>query len=336
MDCNLPDSVGNRPESVTWPKPACSVSVSGSSLADVTTTQDPGRTSSGTTTTPAWLPIAAVATTLVLWASAFVAIRHLGDDFSAGSLALGRNTVGAVALLALALPRFRRPGPGQWWRLVVIGLLWYAVYNVALNEGEQHVDAGTASLVLQSAPVMVALLAAVFLGERFTATKAVGLALAIVGVGLISTSGSGSGDPGSDLLGVLLCALAALVYAVSLIVQKPLMATLPAIEVTAVACAVGAAACLPWAGRLVEETAAAPTSSVLWMVYLGLFPTAIGFTCYAYALNHMPASNLAVTTYLIPVITIVMAWLLLDETPASLAYVGGIVTLVGVSIARRR
>lgn len=284
----------------------------------------------------AWLPLAAVATTLVLWASAFVAIRHLAEDFSAGPLALGRNAVGAVALLGLALPRFRRPSAAQWWRLVVIGLLWYAVYNVALNRGEQLVDAGTASLVLQAAPVIVALLAAVFLGERFTATKAAGLSLAIAGVTLISLSGGEPGALGGELVGVLLCALAALVYAVSLIVQKPLMATLPAIEVTAVACGVGALACLPFAGSLAEEMAAAPVSSVWWMVYLGLFPTAIGFTCYAYALNHMPASSLAVTTYLIPVITIVMAWLLLDETPASLAYLGGLVTLVGVAVARRR
>jgi drug/metabolite transporter (DMT)-like permease len=272
-----------------------------------------------------------VATTLVLWASAFVAIRHLGGDFSPGALARGRNTVGALVLLALAALRIRRPDAGQWWRLVVIGVLWYAVYNLALNAGERRVDAGTASLVLQSAPVFVALLAAVFLSERFTVVKAVGLALAIAGVGLISSPGDGHGD----LVGVLLCVVSALVYAVSVIVQKPLMASLPAVQVTAVACAVGALACLPWVGTLVTEASAAPASSVWWMVYLGLFPTAIGFTCYAYALNHMPASNLAVTTYLIPVVTIVMAWVLLDETPASLAYVGGVITLVGVAVARR-
>lgn len=276
--------------------------------------------------------------TLVLWASAFVAIRHLGEDISPGPLALGRNLVGAVALGVLALPRFRRPTPAQWARLVAIGLLWYAVYNLALNEGEQRVDAGTASLVLQSAPVMIALLAAVFLGERFTAAKAIGLALAVTGVGIISASGSGAdgGVGGGELLGALLCALAALVYAVSAVLQKPLMARLPAVEVTWVACSVGAVACLPWLGTLGSELAAAPASSVWWVVYLGAFPTAIGFTCYAYALNHMPASSLGVTTYLIPVITIVMAWLLLGETPASLAYVGGAVTLVGVAIARRR
>jgi drug/metabolite transporter (DMT)-like permease len=126
------------------------------------------------------------------------------------------------------------------------------------------------------------------------------------------------------------------VYAVSLIVQKPLMATLPAIEVTAVACAVGAVACLPWAGRLVEETAAAPTSSVLWMVYLGLFPTAIGFTTWAYALNRTTAGRLGSTTYLVPPIAIVMSLFILDEVPPLLSIVGGVLCVAGVIVARSR
>ena len=53
-----------------------------------------------------------------------------------------------------------------------------------------------------------------------------------------------------------------------------------------------------------------------WVVYLGVFPTAIAFTTYAYALRTMSASSLGVTTYLVPPITIVMGWLFLGETPA--------------------
>jgi drug/metabolite transporter (DMT)-like permease len=72
------------------------------------------------------------------------------------------------------------------------------------------------------------------------------------------------------------------------------------------------------------------------VVYLGVFPTAIAFTTYAFALTHMSASSLGVTTYLVPPITVLMAWLLLAETPPALAYVGGALCLVGVALARRR
>ena len=76
----------------------------------------------------------------------------------------------AVASLALGLYAARRgllrPSRGEWWRLLTIGSLWFAVYNVALNEGERRVDAGTAALLIQFAPVVLAVLAASFLGER--------------------------------------------------------------------------------------------------------------------------------------------------------------------------
>ncbi len=282
-----------------------------------------------------WLPPAAVATTLVLWASAFVAIRHLGADFSAGPLSLGRLLVGALCLAVVALSRgLPHPTRREWVSLVAIGLLWFGVYNVALNEGEQRIDAGTAAMLIQLSPVLVALLAVTFLDERFTAYLAIGLALAFGGVALIGLSTSES--QGQDLLGVFLVLLSAVVYAISLILQKPLVARLAAVHVTWLACTIGAVACLPFLPTLIDEVRVAPTSSVLWVVYLGVFPTAIAFTTYAYALTHMDASRLAVTTYLVPPITIGLGWALLGETPAGIAYVGGALALIGVAVARRK
>ncbi len=283
----------------------------------------------------AWLPLAAVGVTLVLWASAFVAIRHLGHDFSPGALSLGRLLVGAACLAVVALGRgFPRPGRGDLIAIVVIGVLWFGVYNVALNEGEQRVDAGTAAMLIQVSPVLIALLAALFLDERFTVNLVLGLTLAFGGVALIAFSTSPGGN--SDVVGVLLCLLSAVVYSISLILQKPLVGRLPAVHVTWLACSVGAIACLPFAGQLVGEVADAPASSIWWLVYLGIFPTAIAFTTYAYALKHMSAGNLGVTTYLVPPITIVLGLVFLSEAPPTMAYAGGALALVGVALARRR
>src|SRR6188472_360206 len=211
--------------------------------------------------------MAAVGVTLLLWASAFVAIRHLAGTFSPGSLSLGRLLVGSVCLGAVALGRgLPRPTRGQWVSIVTIGVLWFGIYNVALNAGEQHVDAGTAVMLIQVSPVLVALLAATFLHEQFTLYLGLGLALAFTGVGLIATaSGDSSGD--RSLLGVVLCLVAAVAYSISLVLQKPLVAKLPAIHVTWLACTVGAVVCLPFVGRLVDQAQDAPVSSSLWLVY---------------------------------------------------------------------
>lgn len=286
-------------------------------------------------TPPTWLPPLAVGVTLVLWASAFVAIRHLAGDFSAGALSLGRLLVGSLCLGAVALSRgLPRPTRGQWVSIVIIGVLWFGIYNVALNAGEQYVDAGTAVMLIQVSPVLVALLAAVFLSERFTTYLALGLALAFGGVALIATASDSDGE--RSVLGVVLCLVAAVVYSVSLVLQKPLVAALPAIHVTWLACTVGAVVCLPFAGQLLDDAADASASDIWWVVYLGVFPTAIAFTTFAYALRTMTASSLGVTTYLVPPITIVMGWLFLDEVPPGMAYVGGALALVGVAVARRK
>ncbi len=281
------------------------------------------------------LSLAAVAVTLLLWASAFVAIRHLGHSFSPGALSLGRLLIGSVALGAVLLSRgWTAPSRADWLRLVLIGLLWFGIYNVALNAGERRVDAGTAAMLIQVSPVLVAVLAAVFLRESATAMLGIGLVIAFAGVVLIATSTSGSAS--HDPVGVLLCLVSAAAYAVSLVLQKPLVSRLPAIEVTAVACAVGALACLPFAGSLVHAAAAASTGDLLWVVYLGVFPTAIAFSTYAFALSSMTAGNLSVTTYLVPPITVLMSWVFLSEVPPAMAYVGGALCLVGVALARRR
>jgi len=289
------------------------------------------------TPTRPWLPLSAVAVTLVLWASAFVAIRDLVGHFRPGSLALGRLAVGAICLGVVALrrrPQLVRPAKRDWWRLVLIGLLWYALYMVALNAGERRLDAGTSAMLIQLSPILIAVLAAVFLGERFTRWIVLGLALAFAGVVVISL-GSGDGS-GHDVIGVLLCLTSAVGYAVSLILQKPLMGRLASVQVTWLACSVGAIACLPFAGQLVHDIAHAPLSATLWVVYLGVFPTAIAFTTYGYALTHMSASSLGITTYIVPVITVLLAWGWLGETPPALAYVGGVLALLGVAVARRR
>jgi drug/metabolite transporter (DMT)-like permease len=73
-----------------------------------------------------------------------------------------------------------------------------------------------------------------------------------------------------------------------------------------------------------------------WIVYLGIFPTAVGFTTWAYALARSEAGRLGATAYLGPPITILLAWALLGETPPGLAVVGGAICVAGVAASRRR
>ena len=127
--------------------------------------------------------LAAALVTVVLWASAFVGIRDLIDAFSPGSIALGRLTIGTVALGLLVWRRGWRSMERRDLGLIVIsGLAWFALYNLTLNEAERHVDAGTASMLVNMGPIFIALFAALFLGEVPPVLAIAGGAACILGV----------------------------------------------------------------------------------------------------------------------------------------------------------
>lgn len=284
---------------------------------------------------PAWQPIAAITTTLVLWASAFVAIRHLGHDVSPGALSLGRLLVAAVALslLLVRAPRSRFTRT-EVLLLLGCGIAWFGIYNVALNASEQKIDAATAAMVVQVGPILIAILAALFLGERLTGWLLVGMAVAFGGVVIIGSALQGDG--GSDLDGVMLALLAAATYAIGVVCQKVLLRRLTGLEVTCYACWIGVVVCLPWSGDLADVVQDGATDTLLWIVYLGLFPTALAFSTWAFALRYTDAGKQSLTTFLVPAITTLMAWVLLDEVPPGWAYLGGALCVLGVLLTRRR
>ena len=306
------------------------------------------RTNSTTSTAPPALPsrakalgVAAVVITVVLWASAFVGIRAIGPSFSPGSLTLGRLAVAAVVLGALVVPQLAKsnalPRGREWWPILGYGVMWFGGYNVALNAAEHLLDAGTAALLINVSPILVAIMAGFVLKEGFPRWLIIGSLVAFGGVALIAIgSGSGSGERSTaDVAGVLLCLLAAVLAAVSVIIQKPVLRKFPAGQATWFGIMVGAVCCLPFSGQLVSELQSAPLPATLGLVYLGIFPTAIAFTTWAYALSLIDAGRLAATTYLVPGTTILISWLLLSEIPTVWGLVGGAVCLVGVGLTRR-
>ena len=280
------------------------------------------------------LPAGAAVVSVVLWASAFVAIRSAGQEYSPGALALGRLVSGALALGVIwAIRREGLPPRAAWRGILLSGLLWFGFYMVVLNWGEQQVDAGTAALVVNVGPLLIALLGARLLGDPMPPRLLAGMAVSFAGAVTVGLSMSGGGN---SVLGVVLCLLAAVAYASGVVAQKPALGHASALQVTTFGCLVGAVACLPFAGQLAHEVVRAPASATLNMVYLGVFPTALAFTTWAYALARTTASRMGVTTYAVPALVVLMSWLVLGEVPGALTLGGGALCLAGVAVSRSR
>jgi drug/metabolite transporter (DMT)-like permease len=282
------------------------------------------------------LAVAAALVTVTLWASAFVGIRAVIDDFGPGSLAVGRLAVGSIALgVLVAIRGWRRPARRDLALIVASGLLWFAIYNVTLNEAERNLDAATSAMLVNTGPIFLALFAGLFLGEGFPSRLMLGLGVAFVGTLLIGFASSSAPVAGGNaMLGIALCLVAAVAYAAGVTLQKPALRTVPAVNVTWLACVTGLIACLPFAPQLVSEIGTASPASIGWLVYLGLFPTAIAFTTWAFALSRTAAGRLGSMTYLVAPIVIVMAFAILGEVPSWLAVAGGALCIGGVIVAR--
>ena len=141
---------------------------------------------------------------------------------------------------------------------------------MALNEAERRVDAGTAAMLVNVGPILIAVLAGLFLGEGFPRRLIAGVLVAFAGTVLIGVATSTGGA--ADLWGVLLCLVAAVAYAVGVVTQKPLLAKASGLHVTLIVTVIGAVACLPFAPALVDEIQTARPSTVAWLVYLGVGP----------------------------------------------------------------
>jgi drug/metabolite transporter (DMT)-like permease len=277
----------------------------------------------------------AIGITVLCWASAFVSIRDAGRHLDPGPLTLGRAGVAAVVLLAVwAVRREGLPKRAAWPGILTAGILWFGLYMIALNWGEQLVDAGTAALIVNIGPILIALLGGWLLKEGFPPRLFLGIAVSFAGVAVVSLSMSRDGA--SSVLGVLLCLVSAVTYAISVVVQKPTLKHCSSLQFTAFGNAIAAVLCLPFAPLLFAELEAAPASATVHVLYLGLFPTALAFLTWGYALRFTTAGKLGATTYVVPAIVVALSWLLLDEIPTWLTLAGGALALVGVAISRSR
>ncbi len=281
-----------------------------------------------------WRVAVAMGLVILFWASAFVGIRDVAPFVEPGPMALGRLLVAALPLALFAWRRgFTLPRGRTAVMVALYGALWFAGYTVVLNAAEHQVDAGTAAMIVNVAPLIVAVLAGVLLGEGFPRQLVIGLAVGLCGVALIGLGGAGRH---ASTTGLLLALLSALLYALGVLTQKVALRRIDPLSATVAGVGVGIVVLLPFLPSLVRDVSAAPASAVGWVVYLGLVPTALGFLLWAFVLSHATAGQTASATLAVPAVAVLMSWLVLAEVPTVWALVGGALALLGVAVSRRR
>jgi drug/metabolite transporter (DMT)-like permease len=282
------------------------------------------------------MPIAAYAAMLavvVLWGSAFPAIKIGLEDLAPHHLMLLRHLVAGTAffVVLLAFGQRRRPAAADVPIFLALGFVGIFIYHGGVTFGELRVSAGATSLIVATAPAITALLSRFVHGDQMPKLGWAGSAISFMGVVLI-VLGDGEGlrvDPLAFL--VLLSAVGTSVY---FVFQQPLFTRYSPLEVTAFVTWAGTVPMLLFLPGFVADVATAAAPSLMATVYTGLIASALAYTLFAFAQSRANPVVVSSLLYSVPVFAGLQAWWLIGEIPAPLTVAGGVLAISGIALVQ--
>ena len=238
-------------------------------------------------------------------------------------------------LVAAFLPR-ERVSRKDLLVLLAGGLLGFVISQTLTSYSLDFTTPVYFSLVAALTPVAVMILAAIFLGERVTGTKILGVALAIAG-GILMLVKSWNSDSGKDdLIGIVLAVLSVLTWAVYLIITRKVSAKYSSVTQMKYFFLISAVIVLPIAlGQSRPNplyTSAWEWSGVAEMAFIVLFATGLGYFLIPYAMKYLKATTVSVYTNIQPVVASFVAILIGQDILTWDKPVAGILVLVGAYI----
>lgn len=207
------------------------------------------------------------------------------------------------------------------------GGLGIGFYNVMLNVGEQHVIAAISGFIIATIPVFATIIAVLFLGESLPKLGWLGISIAILGLIVIFIAKTNQHiEFNNSVLAICLAALAGAIYITA---QKPFLTKFQPLEIASYGIWGGALATIFWAPRAWHDMLHAPAYTTWAILYLGVFPGAISYTCWSIAIKYMPVTQATSGLYTAPILTTILGWLVLSEMPPPLSFIGGACALLG-------
>ena len=271
----------------------------------------------------------------LMWGNSFIAIKHIIEYVSPLELVTLRFVPVALTFILILLPsrggRVREMIREEGWRLAFLGLTGAVLYNAFLAWGETRVPAGTASLIIALNPAFIYVLSLVLLDETFHWYRAVGLGVAFGGLLIIIRWGTGQLVTIGDARYVFITMLAPTMWAVYTIFGKSVITRHPPLMVTGASMVFAGLFSLIFVRpALLMRIPTLPLSFWGAVLFLALPCTVFAFLVWFSALEHMPASRVAVFIYLVPMFSVSFSHWILGEpiTPALL--LGAAVLIVGV------
>lgn len=276
----------------------------------------------------------AIMVTVLTWGSAFAAIKKTLPAFGPGELALLRLMFASAALAIYGLlVRMRLPARRDLPGILRLGFAGYGFYYSVLNFGEMTVISGVASLLIATTPIFAAILAMIVLKEKMGAVGWLGVVIAFAGVALIVAGQQGNLKVSRGAILILVAAVSAAVY---FVLQQPFLKRYSSLELTTYSMWAGTLMAMIFLPGLIIKLRTASWQMTATAAYLGVFPAALGYVFWNYAMSRLPVSRVSSFLYLVPVVGMSIGFVWLHEVPTRLSLCGAPVAVLGVYLVNAR
>ncbi|MRU89908.1 EamA family transporter [Staphylococcus aureus] len=270
--------------------------------------------------------------TIILWGSAFPMIKIALNDFSAESLSAFRLILATIILLPFVIiKKLPTPELRDIPVIFILGFCGFVIYHTALNFGETLISAGISGILVSTTPIFSSALAYIFLKEHFSKWNWLSSLVAFIGISIISISKDDYTT--INVLGVFIILLASFSESLHFTFQKKYIEKYGFIAFTLYTIMASSPFMLIFIPEIINDIHGATFTSIVSVLYLAIFPTIIPYVLLAYIVKSVGVSDATMSLYLTPIVSLLLSYLLLDELPTTLAIIGGIITLLGVSLS---
>lgn len=270
--------------------------------------------------------------TIILWGSAFSMIKIALNDFSAESLSAFRLILATIILLPFVIiKKLPTPELRDIPVIFILGFCGFVIYHTALNFGETLISAGISGILVSTTPIFSSALAYIFLKEHFSKWNWLSSLVAFIGISIISISKDDYTT--INVLGVFIILLASFSESLYFTFQKKYIEKYGFIAFTLYTIMASSPFMLIFIPEIINDIHGATFTSIVSVLYLAIFPTIIPYVLLAYIVKSVGVSDATMSLYLTPIVSLLLSYLLLDELSTTLAIIGGIITLLGVSLS---
>lgn len=270
--------------------------------------------------------------TIILWGSAFPMIKIALNDFSAESLSAFRLILATIILLPFVIiKKLPTPELRDIPVIFILGFCGFVIYHTALNFGETLISAGISGILVSTTPIFSSALAYIFLKEHFSKWNWLSSLVAFIGISIISISKDDYTT--INVLGVFIILLASFSESLYFTFQKKYIEKYSFIAFTLYTIMASSPFMLIFIPEIINDIHGATFTSIVSVLYLAIFPTIIPYVLLAYIVKSVGVSDATMSLYLTPIVSLLLSYLFLDELPTTLAIIGGIITLLGVSLS---